>query len=302
VQGTSSIALPSPVAAARRHRSENLYVQTLRRLLRSPSGLIGLIVMVLLALTAVFAPLIAPYDPLVQHPGSELAVPSATYWVGTDEFGRDLFSRIVYGSRISLFVGVLAVVIGSVVGVSSGLAAGYRGGWLDASIMRLWDTLLAFPAILLGIAVAAVLGPGVTNAAIALAIISIPQFSRITRASVLGEMQKEYVQAARCIGVGNLQIALRHIFPNTISPLLVQLSLAMAYAVLLEAGLSFLGLGTQPPEPSWGSMLNTSRAYLRQAPWYAIFPGIALSVLLLGLNFLSDALRDALDPRLTHLR
>jgi peptide/nickel transport system permease protein len=142
----------------------------------------------------------------------------------------------------------------------------------------------------------------VTNAAIALAIISIPQFSRITRASVLGEMQKEYVQAARCIGVGDLQIALRHIFPNTISPLLVQLSLAMAYAVLLEAGLSFLGLGTQPPEPSWGSMLNTSRAYLRQAPWYAIFPGIALSVLLLGLNFLSDALRDALDPKLTHLR
>jgi peptide/nickel transport system permease protein len=208
----------------------------------------------------------------------------------------------VYGSRISLFVGVLAVVIGSVVGVSSGLAAGYRGGWLDAAIMRVWDTLLAFPAILLGIAVAAILGPGVTNAAIALAIISIPQFSRITRASVLGEKQKDYVQAARCIGVGDVKIALRHIFPNTVSPLLVQLSLAMAYAVLLEAGLSFLGLGTQPPEPSWGSMLNTSRAYLRQAPWYAVFPGIALSILLLGLNFLSDALRDALDPRLSHLR
>ena len=302
VQETSTIVLPDRVAVARRRGSENLYAKTFRRLLRSPSGLAGLIVMVLLVFTAVFAPLIAPYSPLVQHPGSELAVPSGTFWVGTDEFGRDLFSRIVYGSRISLFVGVLAVVIGSVVGVSSGLAAGYRGGWLDASIMRLWDTLLAFPAILLGIAVAAVLGPGVTNAAIALAIISIPQFSRITRASVLGEKQKEYVQAARCIGVGDVQIALRHIFPNTVSPLLVQLSLAMAYAVLLEAGLSFLGLGTQPPEPSWGSMLSTSRAYLRQAPWYAVFPGIALSVLLLGLNFLSDALRDALDPRLTHLR
>jgi peptide/nickel transport system permease protein len=300
--GTSTIALPAGAARVRRRGPENLYVKTLQRLVRSPSGLLGLIAVVLLVLTAVFAPLLAPYDPLAQHPGSELAVPSARFWVGTDEFGRDLFSRIVYGSRISLFVGVLAVAIGSVVGVSSGLAAGYRGGWLDASIMRLWDTLLAFPAILLGIAVAAVLGPGVTNAAIALAIISIPQFSRITRASVLGEKQKEYVQAARCIGVGDLRVALRHIFPNTVSPLLVQLSLAMAYAVLLEAGLSFLGLGTQPPDPSWGSMLSTSRAYLRQAPWYAVFPGIALSILLLGLNFLSDALRDALDPKLTHLR
>jgi peptide/nickel transport system permease protein len=300
VQGSSTIALPVP--ARRVRRPSNFYVQTLRRVARGPSGALGLAVMVLLLLTAAFAPLVAPYDPLAQNPGAELSVPSARFWVGTDEFGRDLFSRIVYGSRISLFVGVLAVVIGSLVGVSSGLAAGYSGGWLDACIMRVWDTLLAFPAILLGIAVAAVLGPGVTNAAIALAIISIPQFSRITRASVLGEKQKEYVQAARCIGVGDAKIALRHIFPNTVSPLLVQLSLAMAYAVLLEAGLSFLGLGTQPPDPSWGSMLNTSRAYLRQAPWYAIFPGIALSILLLGLNFLSDALRDALDPKLTHLR
>ncbi len=302
MQGTSTIARPEVVSAARLRRPANPYLTTLRRLAPSPSGALGLTVAGLLVLTAVFAPLIATHDPLAQHPGAELSGPSARYLVGTDEFGRDLFSRIVYGSRISLFVGVVAVMIGGLVGVSTGLAAGYRGGWLDASIMRVWDTLLAFPAILLGIAVATVLGPGVTNAAIALAIISIPQFSRITRASVLGEKQREYVEAARAIGVGDLRIALRHIFPNTVSPLLVQLSLAMAYAVLLEAGLSFLGLGTQPPDPSWGSMLNTSRAYLRQAPWYAVFPGIALSVLLLGLNFLSDALRDALDPKLTHLR
>jgi peptide/nickel transport system permease protein len=299
---TSTITLPDVLPVRRRQRSQNFYVQVFSRLLHSPTGVLGLAVMTLLVLTAIFAPLIAPYDPLAQHAGAELAVPSSTYWVGTDEFGRDIFSRIVYGSRISLLVGVLAVVVGGFIGVSTGLAAGYWGGWLDACIMRLWDTLLAFPAILLGIGVAAVLGPGVTNAAFALAIVSIPQFSRITRASVLGEKQREYIQAARCIGVGDWRIVVRHLLPNTVSPLLVQLSLAMAYAVLLEAGLGFLGLGTQPPDPSWGSMLNASRAYLRQAPWYAVFPGIALSMLLLGLNFLSDALRDALDPKLTNLR
>jgi peptide/nickel transport system permease protein len=302
VQQSSTVALPGAVRARQPRGSQNFYVSVFRRLLRSPTGVVGLAVMALLVLTAVFAPAIAPYSPLAQHTGSELAVPSGTYWLGTDEFGRDVFSRIVFGSRISLIVGVLAVVAGGVVGISSGLAAGYFGGWLDACIMRLWDTLLAFPAILLGIAVAAVLGPGITNAALALAIISVPQFSRITRAAVLSEKQREYVQAARCIGSGDGRIVLRHLLPNTVSPLLVQLSLAMAYAVLLEAGLGFLGLGTQPPDPSWGSMLNASRSYLRQAPWYAVFPGIALSTLLVGLNFLSDALRDALDPKLTQLR
>jgi peptide/nickel transport system permease protein len=302
VQQSSTAALPSAARARQPRGSQSFYVSVLRRLLRSPTGVVGMAVMALLVITAIFAPVIAPYSPLAQHTGSELAVPSNTYWLGTDEFGRDVFSRIVYGSRISLIVGVLAVAAGGVVGISSGLAAGYFGGWLDACIMRLWDTLLAFPAILLGIAVAAVLGPGITNAALALAIISIPQFSRITRAAVLSEKQREYVQAARCIGSRDGRIVLRHLLPNTVSPLLVQLSLAMAYAVLLEAGLGFLGLGTQPPDPSWGSMLNASRSYLRQAPWYAVFPGIALSTLLVGLNFLSDALRDALDPKLTQLR
>jgi peptide/nickel transport system permease protein len=245
---------------------------------------------------------IAPYDPLEQDGRAELVGPSAAHPFGTDELGRDLLSRVIYGSRTSLMVGVLAVTLGSLIGVTSGLAAGYVGGWLDALIMRVLDVLLAFPAILIGIAIAAMLGPGATNAAIALAIVSVPQFSRITRASVLGEKERDYVQAARSIGVRNVSIAVRHILPNTVSPFLVQLSLSMGYAVLLEAGLSFLGLGTQPPDPSWGGMLNASRTYLRDAPYYAIFPGIALSVLLLGLNFLSDALRDALDPKLTHLR
>lgn len=283
-------------------RSRGLFLTTLGRLVRNPAGAFGLGLITFLALVAIFAPLVAPYDPLLQQDRAELERPSAAHPFGTDELGRDLLSRVIYGARTSLGVGVLAVALGSIVGVTTGLAAGYVGGWLDSTIMRLWDVLLAFPAILIGIAIAAMLGPGATNAAFALAVVSIPQFSRIIRASVLGEKQRDYVQAARSIGVRDIGIACRHILPNTVSPFLVQLSLAMGYAVLLEAGLSFLGLGAQPPNPSWGGMLNTSRTYLRDAPHYAIFPGLALSLLLLGLNFLSDALRDALDPKLTHLR
>ncbi|MFN8517146.1 MAG: ABC transporter permease [Thermomicrobiales bacterium] len=301
----SSIDAPLPAGGALTRslpRPRGLLLLTLGRLVRNPAGAFGLGAITLLFLIAIFAPLVAPYDPLEQDGRAELMGPSSAHLFGTDELGRDLLSRVIYGSRTSLMVGVLAVTLGSLIGVSTGLAAGYVGGWLDTAIMRLWDVLLAFPAILIGIAIAAMLGPGATNAAIALAIVSIPQFSRITRASVLGEKQRDYVQAARSIGVRDIGIALRHILPNTVSPFLVQLSLAMGYAVLLEAGLSFLGLGTQPPNPSWGGMLNASRTYLRDAPYYAIFPGIALSILLLGLNFLSDALRDALDPKLTHLR
>ena len=283
-------------------RPRGMFLTTLGRLVRNPAGAFGLTAVALLFLLAIFAPFVAPYDPLEQDGRAELVGPSAAHPFGTDELGRDLLSRVIFGSRTSLLVGVLAVTLGSLIGVTTGLAAGYVGGWLDTAIMRLWDVLLAFPAILIGIAIAAMLGPGATNAAIALAVGSIPQFSRITRASVLGEKQRDYVQAARAIGVRDIAIAVRHILPNTVSPFLVQLSLAMGYAILLEAGLSFLGLGTQPPDPSWGGMLNASRTYLRDAPYYAIFPGIALSILLLGLNFLADALRDALDPKLTHLR
>jgi peptide/nickel transport system permease protein len=293
VRGTVGGALP---------RSRGLFLATLARLVRHPAGAFGLGLIAFLGLVALCAPLVAPYDPLAQQDRAELEKPSAAHPFGTDELGRDLLSRVIYGARTSLLVGILAVAMGSIIGVSTGLAAGYVGGWLDATIMRLWDVLLAFPAILIGIAIAAMLGPGATNAAFALAVVSIPQFSRITRAAVLGEKQRDYVQAARSIGVRDIGIACRHILPNTISPFLVQLSLAMGYAVLLEAGLSFLGLGAQPPNPSWGGMLNASRTYLRDAPYYAIFPGLALSLLLLGLNFLSDALRDALDPKLTHLR
>src|SRR4051812_19272539 len=266
---TSAVAAPTAARASQARASMSVYRRTVRRLLRNPAGLFGATVLALLIAMAVLAPLIAPYDPIKQVPGSELAVPSNRFWLGTDEYGRDVFSRIVFGSRISLLVGVVAVLLGGLFGVAGGLAAGYLSGWIGATIMRCCDALLAFPAILLGIAVAAVLGPGVTNAAIAIAIVSVPQYARITRASVLSEKQRDYVQAARALGADDWRISIVHILPNTLSPILVQISLAMAYAVLLEAGLAFLGLGAQPPAPSWGTMLNTSREYLRQAPWYA---------------------------------
>lgn len=271
--------------------------QALLRTVRNPMGAFGLALLLLLVLVALGAPVIAPYHPIAQHRGDELMPPGARYLLGTDEFGRDILSRVVYGTRVSLLVGVVAVVIGAGVGIPTGLMAGFFGGWIDAVIMRLWDALLAFPGILTGIAVVAVLGPSAVNAALALAIVNIPEFSRLTRAVVLRERERDYVVAARCLGGRDGRLILRHLLPNCLAPILVQLSLAMGFAVLLEAALSFLGLGTQPPAPSWGGMLNDSRTFLRQAPWYGVFPGVALAIMLVGLNYLSDALRQALDPR-----
>jgi peptide/nickel transport system permease protein len=251
----------------------------------------------LLVFTAAAAPWLAPYDPTVQHRGMELKPPSATFLLGTDQLGRDLLSRIIYGSRASLLVGVFSVALGAGVGVSTGLLAGYVGGWIDVLIMRIYDALLAFPGILLGIAVVAVTGPGIYNVAIAIGIAQMPGDARLTRSIVLSLRERDYVLAARSLGATRPRIMLTHVLPNTLPPLLVQFSLAMGFAVLAEASLSFLGLGTQPPTPSWGGMLNDSRAYLRQAAWYGIWPGLALAVLLVGLNYLSDALRNALDPR-----
>lgn len=267
------------------------------RLLRDPMGLLGAGTLFLLVVVALLAPFLVPFDPIAQHPGQELLPPGAGYLLGTDEFGRDLLSRIIYGSRISLLVGVIAVALGAGVGVSTGLVAGYVGGWLDSVVMRVYDALLAFPTILLGIVVVTVLGPGSLNVAIAIAVAQMPDFARLTRSSVLAQREREYVQAARSIGADERRIMWRHVLPNCLAPLLVQLSLAMGFAVLAEAGLSFLGLGTQPPSPSWGRMLNDSRAYLRQDPLYGVWPGIALALLLVSLNYLSDALQSALDPR-----
>jgi peptide/nickel transport system permease protein len=260
-------------------------------------GAFGLTVVSALVLLAIFAPVLAPYSPIEQHPGLELRAPDIQFLLGTDELGRDLLSRILFGARVSFIVGVLATTIGATLGVSTGLMAGYVGGWVDSVIMRVYDALLAFPGIIIGIGVISVLGPGIVNVAWALALGGMPFFARLMRSVVLSEREREYVFAARCIGARDGRVMYLHVLPNAIPPLVVQLSLAMGFAVLAEAGLSFLGLGVQPPDPSWGSMLNDSRAYLREAPWYGLWPGVALTLLLIGLNYLSDALRDALDPR-----
>jgi len=272
------------------------------RVTRNPMGAFGLTVVVIMALLAILAPVISPYSPITQHPGQELKPPSAEFWLGSDDLGRDLFTRILYGARVSFVVGIVATALGAAIGVSTGMLSGYLGGWVDSVFMRSYDALLAFPGIIIGIAVISILGASTLNVAYALAIGGIPFFARLMRSSVLSERERDYVYAARCIGAKDGRVMFGHVLPNTIAPLLVQLSLAMGFAVLAEAGLSFLGLGTQPPDPSWGSMLNDSRAYLREAPWYGLWPGVALTILLVALNYLSDALRDALDPRRANLR
>jgi peptide/nickel transport system permease protein len=275
-------------------------VQALRRTLRNPMGLFGAAVVCLLAFAAIAAPWIAPFNPIEQHPGSELLPPSGQFPLGTDNLGRDLLSRIIFGSRSSLLIGVVAVGLGAGCGIATGLAAGYLGGFVDAFIMRAYDALLSFPAILLGIGVVSVLGSGPLSVAYALAVATVPTFARLMRSRVLTEREREYVVAAKCIGARSGRIMWLHVLPNAVAPLIIQISLSMGFAVLAESALTFLGLGTQPPLPSWGGMLNESRAYLRTAPSFGIFPGVALAMLLLGLNCLSDALRDALDPRRTN--
>jgi peptide/nickel transport system permease protein len=286
--------------ALRTTRARSPLLQALSRTLRNPMGLIGALIVGVLVAAALLAPFISPFDPIEQHPGFELRPPDAQFWLGTDHLGRDLLSRIIFGSRSSMFIGVLAVGLGAGFGIASGLAAGYLGGWVDAVLMRLYDALLSFPAILLGIGVVSVLGSGALSVAYALAVATIPTFARLMRARVLTEREREYVVAARCIGARAGRIMWRHVLPNAIAPLLIQISLSMGFAVLAESALTFLGLGTQPPTPSWGGMLNESRAYLRTAAWFGVFPGLALALLLLGLNLLTDALRDALDPRRTN--
>lgn len=268
----------------------------LRRLLRSRSGRFGLFLVLVLVLLSLFAPLVVGFSPLEMNRGDEFEPPSARYIFGTDQFGRDIFSRVLYGGRISLLVGYGSVGVAALIGVGSGLLAGYLLGMVDTAIMRLWDVLLAFPNIFLGIAVVAVLGPGQLVSALAISIMNMPHFSRIARAAVIAEKQKEYVEAARAIGASDGRIVIRSILPNTIPPLLAQIATAIPRAILLEASLSFLGLGTQPPRPSWGNMLEDSREFLWRAPWYGFFPGLALFLLVLGLIFLANAIRDLLDP------
>jgi peptide/nickel transport system permease protein len=267
------------------------------RTLRNPLGFFGLAILSLLVLIALAAPLIAPYDPVVQHPGRELLAPGPDFLLGTDELGRDLLSRVIYGTRPSLVVALMVVVLGGGLGIVTGLAAGYLGGWVNAVLMRFFDAMFAFPPILLGFVIIAALGPGTTQVAYAIALAVVPTLGRVARSLVLKERNRDYVLAARCTGARNGRVMFLHVLPNAVSPMIVNLALVMGFSVLAEASLAFLGLGTQPPTPSWGAMLNESRAYLRNDPWMATCPGVVLALLLLGLNYLADALRDAFDPR-----
>jgi len=264
---------------------------------RNPLGFFGLLILGLLIVGALAAPLISPYDPIVQHQGSELLGPSTGFLLGTDELGRDLLSRVIYGARPSLVVALMVVVIGGGLGIVAGLVAGYLGGWVNAVLMRFFDAMFAFPPILLGFVIIAALGPGTTQVAYAIALAVVPSLARVARSLVLKERHRDYVLAARCTGARSGRVMFLHVLPNAVSPMIVNLALLMGFSVLAEASLAFLGLGTQPPTPSWGAMLNESRAYLRNDPWMAICPGVVLAMLLLGLNYLADALREAFDPR-----
>jgi peptide/nickel transport system permease protein len=268
-----------------------------RRLARRKSAMVGLVIVVALILIAILAPLITPYDPTQQAYAHIRKPPSWRNWFGTDESGRDLLSRVIFGARASLLAGVVSVAIAVGLGVPVGLLAGYREGWTDALISRITDALLACPFLILAIALAAFLGPSLTNAMIAIGVTATPIFIRLTRGQVLSVKTEDYVEAARAVGNSGWRIAFRHILPNILPALLVQATLTIAAAIIAEASLSFLGLGQQPPAPSWGSMLNTAQRFLTNAPWMAIWPGLAIFLAVLSFNLLGDGLRDALDPK-----
>jgi peptide/nickel transport system permease protein len=266
---------------------------------RHPRILIGGVLVAILLLVALFAPLIAPYDPTAVDVSQALREPSAQHWLGTDDLGRDVFSRVLWGSRVSLAVGVISVSIGFLVGVSLGLAAGYLGGAVDLVAMRAIDALLAFPALVLAISITAALGPQLQNAMIAIGVVAIPLYTRLTRGQVLAIREQEYLTAARTVGVPPLRLVLRHIFPNITNPLVVQATLSTAFAILAEATLSFLGLGAQPPTPTWGADIFYSQRWLANLKWWmSVGPGLGIFLAVFSFNFLGDALRDALDPRL----
>ena len=271
--------------------------RALRRLFRRPAAVFGLGVVVFFVLVAVFAPWVAPYDPIQTSWGLIRKAPSAAHWFGTDENGRDVLARIIFGARASLTAGVISVSIAVCVGLPLGLFAGFVGGWIDALISRVVDAMLACPFLILAIALAAFLGPSLFNAMIAIGISATPIFVRLARGATMAVKVEDYVEAARAVGNPRWRVAVRHVLPNIVPPILVQGTLAIAIAIIAEASLSFLGLGQQPPSPSWGSMLNTAQRFLSQAPWMAIFPGLSIFLVVLAFNLLGDGLRDALDPR-----
>jgi len=282
------------------NKKRSQWAEIWRRLKKNKMAMFGLTIISIIVISAVFADFIADYDSVVikQNLGDRLQGPSAKYWLGTDEFGRDIFARMVHGARVSLKVGILAVGIAVVIGGSLGSIAGYYGGKLDNIIMRIMDIFLAVPSILLAIAIVSALGPSLTNLMLAISISSVPSYARIVRSSVLTIKDQEFIEAARAIGASDARIIMRHIIPNSLAPVIVQGTLGVAGAILSTAGLSFIGMGIQPPAPEWGSMLSGGRQYLRYAWHVTTFPGLAIMITILALNLLGDGLRDALDPRL----
>jgi ABC-type dipeptide/oligopeptide/nickel transport system permease subunit len=253
--------------------------------------------MLLAVLAALAAPLVAPHDPLAQNLGNTLARPDRAHLLGTDNVGRDVLSRVIWGTRVSLLAGLVSVALAVVAGSLLGMLAGYCGGRVDGLVMRLMDAVLSFPPLVLALALGAVLGAGLIGVLLALGVVYTPTFARLMRGQVLAVTARDYVDAARALGASGWRVAWRHVVPNAINPIIVQASLSVAFAILAEASLSFLGLGIQPPQASWGSMINAGRGYLQQAPWIVFGPGAALFVTVVGLNFVGDAVRDALDPR-----
>ncbi len=285
-------------SALKQKKNSSLWLDSLSRVVKSKTSLIGLIIISLLIIIAAFAPQIATHSPTDQSIINRYQAPSAEHWLGTDELGRDIFSRLVHGSRITIQIGVITVGISMIVGVFLGAVAGYFGRWVDQIIMRLIDIMMAFPSILLAIALVAVLGKSLTNAMIAVGIVGVPHFARIVRSTVLSVKETEYIEASRVIGAKNGRILFSHVLPNCLAPIIVQATLTIGTAILDAAGLSFLGLGAQPPLPEWGAMLSDGRSALQTAPWVVMFPGFAILLVVLGFNLLGDGLRDALDPRL----
>jgi peptide/nickel transport system permease protein len=274
------------------------YGRLWRRFRRNKGAVFGLGVFVAIVVMALCADLIAPYDPLEQNYARLMEGPSVDHWLGTDSFGRDMLSRIIYGARIALIVGILAVLLAMVIGVTLGLISGYYGGITDSVIMRIMDGVFAFPILILAIALMAVMGFGVRNVIVAVAVVSIAPFARVTRGDVLAIREEPYIEAARLAGIGNTAVIFRHVLPNVLAPIIVQGALRVSAAIITEAGLSFLGLGPPPPTPVWGSMIAEGRNFIVMAPHISTFPGIALMITVVGLNLLGDGLRDTLDPKL----
>lgn len=268
--------------------------------LKNKKAVFGLIVLIVIILCAIFANFIAPFSFDEQNLQNAFMPPSLEHWFGTDEFGRDIFSRVIYGSRQSLFIGIASVAFSTIIGGLLGLISGYSGGIIDSIIMRIMDIILSIPSMLLAISVVAALGPSVRNLLFAIGISKIPNYARIMRASVMSVKDMEYIEAARILGVSNKEIVFKDILPNSLSPLIVQVTVGVAFAILTAASMSFLGLGIQPPTPEWGAMISTAKNYIRDYPHMTIFPGITTMITILSLNLLGDGLRDALDPKLRY--